>query len=79
MGDLIAAKKGVTGMNNLVKEGKNTYIVQAPPPSSPDIVPSIYWIELAEGFLVEWLWTYLPDGNRVVTDYKLIPPPRERS
>jgi hypothetical protein len=72
---IIAAKKEAICMNNLAKaEQKNTYIVHAPPPTDPDIIPSIYWIEVAKDIVVEWLWTHLPDGNRVVTGYKLIPP-----
>ena len=51
---------------------KHTYIEKAPPPSSPSIIPSIYSIELQMNQKVEWLWTDLPDGNRVVTGYKII-------
>jgi hypothetical protein len=50
----------------------NTYIVQAPPPTDLSILPSIYWIKLRNGQEVEWQWTELPDGNRVVTGYKII-------
>jgi hypothetical protein len=59
-------------------EGKKTYICYAPPPTDPSIMPSIYWIEVIEGIQVEWQWTHLPDGNRVVTDYKLTPPRKWR-
>jgi hypothetical protein len=51
---------------------KNTYIEKAPPPSDPSIIPSIYAIELQNNQKVEWVWTQLPDGNRVVTGYKII-------
>jgi hypothetical protein len=62
-------------MNQIEKtEEKNTYICYAPPPTDPSIAPSIYYIEVTVGIQVEWQWTHLPDGNRVVTDYKLTPP-----
>jgi hypothetical protein len=51
---------------------KHTYIEKAPPPTDDSIIPSIYWIELPINQKVEWVWTDLPDGNRVVTGYKII-------
>ena len=51
---------------------KDTYIEKAPPPTDPSIIPSIHSIELQINQTVEWLWTDLPDGNRVVTGYKII-------
>jgi hypothetical protein len=54
------------------KEKKNTYICYAPSPTDPAIIPSIYYIELKGDLEVEWVWTHLPDGNQVVTGYKLI-------
>lgn len=51
---------------------KETYVIHAPLPTAPSIEPSIYWIELAIDQAVEWLWTVLPDGNRVVTGYNII-------
>lgn len=51
---------------------RETHIIQAPLPTDSSILPSIYWIELALDQAVEWLWTVLPDGNRVVTGYKVI-------
>jgi hypothetical protein len=48
-----------------------TYIYMAPPPTDPEIIPSIYSIELREDQEVEWHWTHLPDGNAVVTGYKI--------
>jgi hypothetical protein len=51
---------------------KCTYIEKAPPPTDPSIIPSIYSIELQVNQKVEWLWIELPDGNRVVTGYKII-------
>jgi hypothetical protein len=54
-------------------QDRDTYIIQAPPPTDSSIIPSIYWIELALDRAVEWLWTVLLDGNRVVTGYKVIP------
>jgi hypothetical protein len=48
------------------------HIVYAPPPTDPSLEPSIYWIEVPGDQAVEWQWTRLPDGNGVVTGYKLI-------
>ena len=45
----------------------------APQPTDPNIIPSIYWIEIEEWQKVEWRWTELPDGNRVVTGYQVVP------
>jgi hypothetical protein len=53
-------------------QNRATYIIDAPPPTDPSIEPSIYRIELATDSSVEWLWTVLPDGNRVVTGYRII-------
>jgi hypothetical protein len=57
-------------LKHLPKEDKK--VVEAPPPSDPSIIPSIYCIELDEDQEVEWHWLELPDGNRVVTDYKIV-------
>ncbi|MEC4806185.1 MAG: hypothetical protein SAJ12_22025 [Jaaginema sp. PMC 1079.18] len=51
---------------------ENTRIVFAPPPSNPEIPPSIYYVEVANHLDIQWQWTTLPDGNRVVTGYQLI-------
>jgi len=60
-------------MNRQKQEKKcKTCIFYAPLPTHPAIAPSIYWIEVQEGCEVEWQWTQLPDGNQVVTGYKLI-------
>lgn len=59
-------------MDYLEQAQKNTYIVPAPPPTDLSIIPSIYWIEVRNDQDVEWQWTELPDGNRVVTNYKII-------
>ena len=58
-------------LNYPEKKKSQTYIVQAPPPSDPSLIPSIYWIELRDDQEVEWQWTELPDGTRVVTGYRL--------
>ena len=50
----------------------NTRIVYAPPPSASYLFTSIYSITLKEDQDVEWQWLELPDGNRVVIDYKII-------
>ncbi len=47
-------------------------IVCAPPPSDLSIFTSIYCIEINENEEVEWQWLELPNGNRVVTNYKII-------
>jgi hypothetical protein len=59
-------------MNHSEKKKSNTYVLQAPPPTEPSIPPSIYWIELRNDQEVEWQWTNFPDGNGVVTGYKII-------
>ena len=56
-------------MNNQPKPKK---IVYAPPPSDSSLFPSIYSIEINEDEEVEWQWLELPDGNRVVTNYKIL-------
>ena len=50
----------------------STRVVFAPPPSAPYLFTSIYSITLYEDQEVEWKWLELPDGNRVVIDYKII-------
>lgn len=50
----------------------NTRVVYAPPPSASYLFTSIYSITLKENQVVEWQWLELPDGNRVVIDYKII-------
>lgn len=59
-------------MNHPEKQKSNTYTVQAPPPTDSSILPSIYSIELRNDQEVEWQWTELSDGNRVVIGYKII-------
>jgi hypothetical protein len=59
-------------MDRQKKWSNKTKIVIAPPPTDLQICPSIYSIEVREGLAVQWLWTHLPDGNRVVTGYKLV-------
>lgn len=60
-------------MNQPPKPKKNTRTVLAPPPTVPSISPSIYGIELEEGLDVEWHWLEFPDGNKVVTNYRVLP------
>jgi hypothetical protein len=50
----------------------NTRVVYAPPPSASYLFASIYSITLKEDQDVEWQWLELPDGNRVVINYKII-------
>jgi hypothetical protein len=49
-----------------------TKIVYAPLPTDLDIIPSIISIEIQEEYDIQWFWTDLPNGNRVVTNYKII-------
>ena len=55
-----------------IHSAKRTKVVYAPLPSSSDMFSSIYSIEITEDEEVEWQWLTLPDGSRVVTDYKII-------
>jgi hypothetical protein len=59
-------------MNQPPEPKKNTRTVLAPPPTAPSIPPSIYGVELEFGLDVEWHWLELPDGNKVVTQYRII-------
>ncbi len=58
----------MSSVNNKPRQKK---VVYAPPPSDPSLFPSIYSIEIQEDEEVESQWLELPDGNRVVTDYKI--------
>ncbi len=58
---------------------KNKKVVDAPPPSNSSLFTSIYSIEIAEDEEVEWHWLELPDGSRVVTDYKIISQPKNQT
>ena len=58
--------KDINGKSNQKK------IVYAPPPSDSSLFTSIYSIEIDRDREVEWQWLELPDGNRVVTNYKII-------
>jgi hypothetical protein len=49
-------------------------VVYAPPASDSALLTSIYSIMISEEQEVEWQWLYLPDGNRVVVDYKVFYP-----
>ena len=59
-------------MNSINSQKKQKKIVYAPPPTDSDIFISIYSIEINEDEEVEWQWLELPDGNRVVTNYKIL-------
>jgi hypothetical protein len=59
-------------MDYLEQTKENTYVLYAPPPTDSSILPSIYWIEVRNDQNVEWQWLELPDGNQVVTNYKII-------
>ena len=59
-------------MSSINNPSKQTKVVYAPSPSDPSLFPSIYSIEINEEEEVEWQWLELPDGNRVVTNYKIL-------
>ena len=59
----------MTSVNSPQKPKK---IVYAPLPTDSDIFISIYSIEINENEEVEWQWLELPDGNKVVTNYKIL-------
>ncbi len=61
----------MSGINSPSKQKK---VVYAPSPSDPSLFTSIYSIEIDENEEVEWQWLELPDGNRVVTNYRIISP-----
>ena len=59
-------------MSSINSQPKPKKVVYAPPPSDSSLFTSIYSIEINEDEEVEWQWLELPDGNRVVTDYKIL-------
>ncbi|BAU65901.1 hypothetical protein STA3757_32980 [Stanieria sp. NIES-3757] len=63
---------GLKIMNKISDSRNQKKVVAAPPPTNSEIIPSIYSIEINLDEEVEWQWLKLPDGNRVVIDYKII-------
>ncbi|MGD1918357.1 MAG: hypothetical protein ACFCAD_05390 [Pleurocapsa sp.] len=59
-------------MKNLNRNTIKTRVICPPPPSDSYLFTSIYSITLRADQDVEWQWLELPDGNRVVIDYKII-------
>ena len=59
-------------MSSINSQPKRKKVVYAPSPSDSSIFTSIYSIEINEDEEVEWQWLELPDGNRVVTNYKIL-------
>ena len=59
----------MSSINSRVKPKKTVY---APSPSDSSLFTSIYSIEINEDEEIEWQWLELPDGNRVVTNYRII-------
>ena len=59
-------------MNSTNSETKRKKVVYAPSPTDSSIFASIYSIEINEDEEVEWQWLELPDGNRVVINYKIL-------
>lgn len=64
--------KQIKDMSNINSKSNQKKIVYAPPPSDSSLFTSIYSIEIDRDREVEWQWLELPDGNRVVTNYKII-------
>jgi hypothetical protein len=63
---------GLKIMNNISDSRNQKKVIAAPPPTNSEIIPSIYSIKINLDEEVEWQWLELPDGNRVVIDYKII-------
>ena len=59
-------------MSGINSEPKQKKVVYAPSPSDSSLFTSIYSIEIDEDEEVDWQWLELPDGNRVVTNYKIV-------
>ncbi|MBE9043944.1 hypothetical protein IQ255_05915 [Pleurocapsales cyanobacterium LEGE 10410] len=59
-------------VSSIDSQPKQTKVVYAPSASDSYLLTSIYSIEIDADRGVEWKWLELPDGNRVVTDYKII-------
>ena len=59
-------------MSSINSKPKPKKVVYAPPPTDSSIFTSIDSIEINEDEEVEWKWLELPDGNRVVTNYKIL-------
>lgn len=66
-------------MNAIRQDLTSLRLVYPPPPTDTSLPASIFCLEIREEFEVEWQWTNLPDGNRVVTDYKLFLRPESSS
>lgn len=60
-----------TSMNSINNLSNTKTTIIAPPPSDPEIPPSIYSVQINEGEAVEWQWLELPNGHRVVTNYSI--------
>ncbi|MDJ0620378.1 MAG: hypothetical protein QNJ63_27175 [Calothrix sp. MO_192.B10] len=64
-------------MNDVNSQGRRTKVVYPPDPTDSSLLTSIYSIEIEENEEVEWQWLELPDGNKVVTNYKIISQPEK--
>lgn len=60
-------------MNRSQQTSSAVRVVYPPQPTDPSIPASIFSLEIHEELEVEWQWTHLPDGNSVVTGYRLFP------
>ncbi len=59
----------MSSINSQIRQKKTVY---APAPTASYLFSSIYSIEINEDEEVEWQWLELADGNRVVTNYKIL-------
>ncbi len=59
-------------MRSINNQAKQKKVVYAPFPPDSSLFTSIYSMEIDEGEEVDWQWLELSDGNRVVTNYKII-------
>ncbi|MGK7899754.1 MAG: hypothetical protein AB4372_40585 [Xenococcus sp. (in: cyanobacteria)] len=65
----------MSSINSQIRQKKTVY---APPPTASYLFSSIYSIEINEDEEIEWQWLELPDGNRVVINYKILSKPEIR-
>ncbi len=51
---------------------KEKRVVQAPQAGNPSMPNSVLSVELSDDEEVEWQWTHFPDGQSIVTGYKIV-------
>lgn len=47
-------------------------VVTAPQPNNPSMPASVLSVELSNDEEVQWQWTHFPNGQSVVTGYKIV-------